>query len=1028
MALTADQLAYWEASPQDFPLFMYIHSPTTVFAARVNQTSFPNPLMTVTFDTVTTGHYSVIEEGMTILFGSTAGGDDLGRLPVRRDTSGLVSTSTLLYVQRASQGVGDGEVSLVDNAYITILNQYLVWSVPPYITDAGVVYKNGNVPYVANIAQRPQANTGGDVLKIVNEGVTSATVSFDGSTSAVYNPAASSTLTYAWNFADGTPSTSTSATPGNVSFPLGKRHIRLSVTDSAGSVRTAHALVVVAQRDDPDLIHYWDVESWTERVDGQDIRIRVHQPLSYATYPDGTDVLICTSEDVDQVGLAGRSHMLFSGWLHDEVNRVEASKQGLVSRLTFQLLDVAGRLKILHQFPESVDRESGASSWAQMVGLNLDRLAHYSLDWHSTALSRVDYIGANQMDVYAIRGLEIGGDNLFSGVNFIASAMGYLFTCDINNRLILRQDPQLAPTAAQNSVLGIGFARSTAETLTLQPKHWQNYEYSFKRMPRVHFNWGETLLSSPVNMSSTSEIPTAFVAAPGLAPGQGTSESNTTRQVSRNVAEIRMRVGNLYRARQNALTENFQFELNPMRHAIHPANVEWFEASIASAQSGYRGRLFTAERFLPIEMNYRTDVSKRIRRATVAVEREVTNATPATQYTPASTSGSNWSVNLPDISLGEWVYEPIPMPGFGGLVDGVQTIASPNVDNYMYITTNYEQLSPTWIRYDLVALGMAGTLVDFIVAADSPLYMGTGSTVNGLLVSSTHAYFMLDIFGTPSLTNSYALRYTTLFRNRNAQGSRSQPGFYAIVSHQDDAKVDVDVTDDHGATWTRYTDLGGSWVGGAGDDASGGIYVSEHVPNRVYVGAFTGSGATGLSRVYRTDNAGVSFATQDAVTNTQLPSLVHIPFANTSENRIYVGRAGNNAITTGIQRLDSGVATNISPVVSGNYYGTLHNFGFKTYDLNQLRGLLVGYNADTVFKGVWLTDDGGSTWTNLIAPSGAVAYEGGNIAGDNPNIFFLFGNGAQGFSGDGGVSFQDKLGNIPVDYPSASVFVNLLGG
>lgn len=660
MALTADQLAYWESSPQDIPLYLYIHSPAIAFAARVNQTSFTNPIMQVTFDTVTVGDYTDVREGMTILFGSAAGLDDLGRVPARLDASGLIATSTVLYFQRASQGVGDGEVNLVDNAYITVLDQYLIWMIPPYITDAGVVYKNGNIPWHPTLVQRPTANAGADVLKVVAQGVTDADVYFDASTSAPYNPAATGSLTYAWEFEDGTPSTSSSATPGLVNFPVGKRHVHLTVFDSAASPRQSHRLIVVAEDDDPDLIKYWDVESWTERVDGQDLRVRVHQPLSYEDYPDGTDVLICTSENPDQVGLAGREHMLFSGWLHDEVNRVEATAQGLTSRLSFQLLDAAGRLKLLHQFPESIDRESSPDSWATMAGANLDRLAHYSLDWHSTALTRVDYIGANELDVYAVRGLEIGGDNLFEGVNFIAGAMAYVLTCDVNNRLVLKQDPQLAPTSAQNTALGIGIVRTTSETLTLQPKHWQSYEYTHKRMPRVHFNWGEALLSSTANMSSTTTIPTAFVVAPGLAPGQGTSESNTTRQVARNVNELRMRVGNVYRARQNAVTENFQFLVNPMRPAIHPANMEWLRVTLDSSVSGYRGRTLSNVRILPIEISYRTDISKRIRRATISVEVEVTDATAATQYTPASNGSNNWSVNIPDISLGDWVYEPIP--------------------------------------------------------------------------------------------------------------------------------------------------------------------------------------------------------------------------------------------------------------------------------------------------------------------------------------------------------------------------------
>ena len=87
-ALTNDQYAYWESLPQDFPMYLYIHSPATVFAAQVNQTVFSYPLMQIAFDNVTTGSYTDIKEGMTVLIGTSAGLDNLGRVRVRKSAAG----------------------------------------------------------------------------------------------------------------------------------------------------------------------------------------------------------------------------------------------------------------------------------------------------------------------------------------------------------------------------------------------------------------------------------------------------------------------------------------------------------------------------------------------------------------------------------------------------------------------------------------------------------------------------------------------------------------------------------------------------------------------------------------------------------------------------------------------------------------------------------------------------------------------------------------------------------------------------
>ncbi len=926
MTLTSDQLAYWEDFPQDMPLYMYIHSPATVFAAQVNQTSFTYPIQQVTFDNVTTGSYIDVREGMTVLFGTAAGLDDLGRVPAKRAAGGDVTGTTYLNFMRVSQGVGDGEVSLSNNVYITVLDQYLIWSVAPYITDTGVIYKDGDRGFNQSVQQRPKPNIGGDVLKIIEFDETEATIPFDGSLSELWNPDASSVITWTWDFADGTPSSSSVATPGDVTFPIGKRHISLTIVDNQGGFRTTNALIVVAQRDDPDLIKVWDVESWTERIDGQDLRIRVHQPLSYADYPDGTDVLICTTENVDQVGLAGREHMLFSGWLHDETNRVEATQRGLISRLTFQLLDAAGRLRLSHQFPETVERKAAAGSWAEMEALNLDRLAHYSIDWHSTAFSRVDYFGADQLDVYAVRGLELGGDNLYEGVNFIAGAMGYAFTCNINNQLKLIQDPQLAPTAAQNSQLSVGFSRNTSSTLTLQPKHWNNYEYTYKRMPRVHFNWGETLLTSAADMESTSEIPTAFVVAPGFAPGQGTSENNTTRQVSRNVAEIRTRVGNFYRARQNALTENFQFQLNPMRHAIHPANMEWFTATISSGQAGYRGRTISAAKFLPIEISYQTDVAKRIRRASVAVEREVTNATPAVQYTPTATDGDNWSVNLPDITIGDWIYNPPPSTGNNIPewtnelpISGIIISAS---EAKAALMVSFDPNTST-VTYADISSGLSTPGIWF--RSDPFNYKrGYGLFEDGLYVYADQS----DSGGSWTLVANNA----TLFGNSSRKGykllmSHLRRGWMMALCGASGAAVSFD----YGATWTQVALNGGtpSWSTSVGR-TSGDAEICGHDANHIY-------------------------------SSVQHPSVLHqkIIYYSTDGGLTWTARGGSNPSDGG------GAAAGYACL--GIPYNRLD--GSPNVDDANMEMAWVGWSTGNQAR-MYRTDDRGASWDGIASESG----------------------------------------------------------
>ena len=96
---------------------LFLLKPTVIFQAQVNSLSFGYPLGQVPYDGVTAGDYTAVQPGMTVLFGTAPGGDDLGRQRVRR-----AATDTTLYIGRSSRGVRDGEVDLQDDAHITVLD------------------------------------------------------------------------------------------------------------------------------------------------------------------------------------------------------------------------------------------------------------------------------------------------------------------------------------------------------------------------------------------------------------------------------------------------------------------------------------------------------------------------------------------------------------------------------------------------------------------------------------------------------------------------------------------------------------------------------------------------------------------------------------------------------------------------------------------------------------------------------------------------------------------------------------------
>lgn len=114
---------------------LFLLQPEVVFAARVVLLDPADyPISFVAYDTVTTGAYTDIQPGMTLCLGSTPGGDQYGRQRVRN-----APTAISIFVGRSSRGTHDGELTLVDNAYITVWDDRRVWAKIPFIDSAGVV-------------------------------------------------------------------------------------------------------------------------------------------------------------------------------------------------------------------------------------------------------------------------------------------------------------------------------------------------------------------------------------------------------------------------------------------------------------------------------------------------------------------------------------------------------------------------------------------------------------------------------------------------------------------------------------------------------------------------------------------------------------------------------------------------------------------------------------------------------------------------------------------------------------------------
>ncbi len=618
-------------------LRLFLAQPTTIFAARVNQASFTYPIAEVTFDTVGTGAFGDIEAGMTVLFGSTAGDDDYGRQRVRK-----AATSTVLYFGRSSEGTRDGEVDLVDNAHITVLDDYRVWSKIPYIDDDGTIYKDNDIAvgtYTTN--PPPVANAGAAMAGTIDSGTSllRVTLPHEANTSFAVSGSISS---YAWTLPSGVALVggyNLTDSQIEVDCDPGFYWVKLVVTDSNAETHTARVPIFARDPASDDSIGTFTIDGHRITQQGQRLTVRVLEDIAESTYPDGTLAMIW--EDEPSTG-ADRSHMVFTGWHQSDPTIIASERTGILRDTVLELLDVAGRLDSLPGFSGSVEVASSPSTWTQMTAPNMDKYLHYLLHWHSTALEVADWSWTGTTTTYPFVVLGNAAESLWDQAMRRAKALvpDYVLGCNTIGQLQTTIDPML-----QDS----GDRTATVQT-TLEEADWLSIRYTHERPPRAHWLRGEAILAS------ASDIAALFCIAPGEAPGQGEAANSQGEQLAVSQSTLNACEGHRY-ARQNAPERYFSIVLAEGDDKdIEPSDMTWVRLNVSSSTAAQRGLTFSNERGLVREMNVRYDHTRTglVKQVEMLWERETSGTPAVTVVMP--------DVGLPDL---EWTppdlaYDPEP--------------------------------------------------------------------------------------------------------------------------------------------------------------------------------------------------------------------------------------------------------------------------------------------------------------------------------------------------------------------------------
>lgn len=977
---------------------LFLLQPDVVFSAQVNQAEFVYPIWQVTWDGTISGSYTNVKANMTVLFGSSAGADDLGR---QRTIS--AADTTKLYFGRSSKGVKDGEVNLSDNVYITVLDDYRVWAKVPYIDAAGTIAKDGIFTYGDQNENIPPKANGGTGFAATIDSVTSKiTVDFD---SAASYGLVNSISTISWDVDDGTITVGTSASAAiTATFPAGFRWVRLTVIDSVANSHTTAIPVYARDPASDTTVGAFEIERHPIRKDGQEMSFKILSDIAESTYPDGTLVMLWEDEPSSS---SDRSHMRFTGWHHTDPAQISAGKTGILRGVTFDCLDVAGKLKTIPGFPISIEGNAAPSSWLEMANPNMDRYIDHILRWHSTAFEVAPFTlsGTGSSYPFVILGSDAGSIWEQAARRAQSLVPDYILTCNTKGQIAIKPDPMIQATADRTATVQVALTESD----------WSDIRYSHERPPRVHW------LRSDAVLASASTIAAMFCVAPDNTPGQGTSEQTHGEQLAISQDNLNTAEGNRY-ARLNAEETFFNITLaEGSDQSIEPASMTWVTMVISASTAAQRGLTLSTARGLVHEINisYRHERTGLTKTAVLTWERE-TSGTAATTYIPPAT-------NI-DID-----YEPPAYSGYSP--DQVPSNASDGLgkvyvmdDSKLYKTDDFSAASPTWD--DITGLAAGDELHDWILDPYRP-------TTTGFLLTSGGVYKFTDLdTATPTVTQKLTVAAFLT-------GASSASGFYAwkIIGsiNQDGYFAFVATTEDGGSgnwyasdeIWCVYTsDSGDNWsyvqIYATADNSvyhKGGFDYVPHLVSgaiRMYC-CFVNNAVFSSTLLYRSDNGGASWSQVFSTGGQGGGSLaggtvIHCPYKNNEDgNSVYWGLEPASSVNTTYRSTNGGgdsASIDLQSIESGGGNGGTFSSrtGVESYTQdNNLVYIWQGNNIDYFLKSI----DGGTSFskqptsglnTGPVRASGGFPYNGSQ--------FYALTDGGVFVSTDAGDSFVDKTGDI----------------
>lgn len=962
---------------------------TVVCTATVSSTPlFPAQSLAIS---VTAGAIADVERGMTVRVETSAG--------VFKGLLRVASTGTLNATTLPINEVASGTVNVAASDVVKIVAEYRIWD--KLVSATAALNKDSRLAYAGQLADPPPVANGGGPA--VGWG-TSASLAFDASSSFAVDPDNVGGLTYSWDFVDGTPSSSSSASE-TVSFPAGFRWVTLTVTDATNSASSTKVIPVWVFDEDtlsPAQVLMSSLEGDVQSGWRASFEL-VDDSANISTLPDGALVVYVERETYGGAetsygsGVTGRSNIKFVGYLVSDSVSVTPDE----STVRFEAVGPLGILERTPALTQLMVSDSTPANWQEVKSLTVQRALWYLWHWQTTV--------GTLFDTLAIDGGSLGNLSLLRlAVTDVSSAAGQLRDVGTATNLLVSANRlgQLTFVRAfdyldssTRSARTKAYDLTTADALTVD-------------IPRDHRGTTKFVRGEGI---TTAGAP-VFSNAPGNAPAPiGAGSETFARQIVSGQADLNTRAG-LHFAHVNGL---YNGRSVPRGVALTlPDGYDVFDPAYGAAltltlpaSSNRRGVSFdTSTRWTLARVNVQYDADRGTKDVRLTLDHETTGADGVT-YIPPRAADIGLSLPTVDFSF-EW-------PGLwldydtsrGQMVSG--TLALFGTNGYLYTTGDFGTPStsggPTWTGTNLTALpGWDGTIIRFVVDAYSPGYVGGGTAINGWILTSKRILRITDIFGTPALANRHTFNVATTARHISAtRGAQNHvvasgnyvndgtyPGVWVTYTTDDSTYTEVQVT----AHYNTQPRSDPPWV-----------HISERETGVVYVPAYsnTASFNSSIVQLYKSSDYGATWGVSSgnlAFTTQYVLPHIFMPYSIGTANIMYRGdvlRSGINDIYKGY-RVTGSTNTDIPPMAPGSFH-----FGEMCIDDGNANNTLFnGYGGTTRMFTSTTLGYPTPTYTDITASALGIPLA------LNANQMYVSNTSKILYSNDFGATWDNRIGNI----------------